>query len=172
MALSTRLLSSGLKDGCLTSYLWKELKPSSSKVLTCIWFPSCLLPHLDSSGNSQVAAQLPQKPPRVQIPWGPWIHGTKTFKHQTLPHSLKLLTVLLQADARLAQNEILNLDKGVLTWPSKPILLDMFWVSLGQKVASCVLLIGVLEWGVGWSFCFRARFFSFFLPYLKADATV
>lgn len=54
---------------------------------------SCLsLLHLERSGNSLVAGQPSQTvpPPQVQIPWSPWIHGTKMLKHQTLLCSLQV----------------------------------------------------------------------------------
>lgn len=67
--------------------------------------------------------------------------GRRCSNTKPCPTPYKLLRVLIQADARLAQNEILNLDKRVLTQPSESILLDMFCVSLRQRVANCVLLI-------------------------------
>lgn len=62
-------------------------------------------------------------------------HGVSEFMVQRCSNSKPcstpywgfLLRILLQADARLAQNRILTVDKGVLTWPGQNILLNMFW---------------------------------------------
>ncbi|KAK4832026.1 hypothetical protein QYF61_020541 [Mycteria americana] len=60
-----------------------------------------------------------KSPPEVQIPWVPEFMGQRCSNTKPHPTPYKLLRVLLQADARPAQNENLNLDKlraGSCTW--------------------------------------------------------
>lgn len=172
--LPNRLLSSGLKDECITCQIyersWNTILKRCLKAFDFLFVSPSFRTLWQLSGCWTAITNCPPHPKSKS-------HGVPGFMAQrcsnTKPCSApyRLLRILLQADARLAQNKNTE-DKGVLTLSGEPILLDIFWVSLKKRVANCVLLIGVLEWTVGWSSRFRTQFFSFFIPYLKVHATV
>lgn len=99
--------------------LWMEEKSSSWKVLRCIQVLSYLSPQ---------DIQLWQP---SGCPGKPKSHEILDFMEQrclntkSYPTPYKLPRVFLQANARLAQNEIPNLDNSLRTWPVEPTLLDM-----------------------------------------------